>query len=52
MPDFKDLCPVRKARWKSFKLGLKGKEDKTSLAREKPGGNTSMFDGWCTGVLL
>lgn len=45
MPDLKDLCPVRKAYCESFKLDLKGKGDKASLARDKPGGSTSMFDG-------
>lgn len=52
MPDLKDLCPVRRAHWKSFKLDLKREEDKTSLDRDKPGGSTSMFGGCCANMLL
>lgn len=52
MPDLKDIFPVRRAHWKSFKLDLKGKGDKTSLAREKPGGSTSIFGGQCASKLL
>lgn len=38
---------VSRAHQKSFELNLKGKWDKTTLARDKPGGSTIMFEAWC-----
>ena len=31
---------------------MKGERDKSRLARHKPGGGTSIFEGWCTRKLL
>jgi len=31
---------------------LKGERDKTRLARDKPGGSTPIFEGWCAREVL
>jgi len=37
---------------KSFKLDLKGERDKIRLTRDKSGGGTPVFEGWCASEVL